>query len=500
MPNSDYEHQDLYHDDPIEPQAPKRQRTRAFAALILLAVGGLYLQSTLAANLSVNSATPIEFGQGISQTTACSGETSLTMTPNSIFTNAAGGGKHYLSSITVSGIPSDCSGKDFTINAYNDSGSDALALFATTSKSAVIYDHAGVFEVGTGGTGLSITTGDGTFTITFDTPVAESTSVFKLTMQSGAHTPVIYVPTVYSYVWASHAIYTATGNKTIWGAAASQNGSKLIVGGGSSTTIVQSVNSGTTWVASSSSGSRFWRQVASSLDGSVLAGIELTGGYIWISVDSGGTWTSQATPGTPSWQTVAVSGDGSVILAGAWDGAVWTWNSGTWNNRTNAGTRRWSGASASTNGTSLALVDQRTSGYVYISSDSGATWVTRKQATGSQAWNATSMSGDGTSIALVGVIADSIYISSDSGATWTARTGAGSEAWSAISMSTDGSKIVAADGSAGYIWLSSDYGSTWSSSSVGTGAKNWLSVAISGSGNVMLGGTDAGYVWVGSGT
>ena len=499
MPNSDYEHQDSYHDDPIEPQTPKRHKTQALAALILFAVGSLYLQSTLAANLSVNSASPIEFGQGVSQTTACSGETVLTITPNSIFTNAAGGGKHYLSSITVSGIPSDCSGKDFTINAYNDSGSDALALFATTSKNAVIYDHAGVFEVGTGGTGLSITTGDGTFTITFDSPVAESTSVFKLTMQSGAHTPVIYVPTVYTYGWASHQLYL-TPSIYVWGAAASQDGSKLIVGASTGSTINRSVNSGTSWVASSTSGSRYWRQVASSLDGSVLAGIELTGGYIWISVDSGGTWTSQLTPGTPSWQTVAVSGNGSVILAGAWNGAVWTRNSGTWNDRTTtAGTRSWSGASASTNGTSLAIVDQRTSGYVYTSSDSGATWVTHKQATGLQQWSATSMSGDGTRIALVGAVADAIHTSSDSGATWTSRTGAGSEVWAAISMSTDGSKIVAADNSAGYIWLSSDYGATWSSRT-STGTQNWLSVALSGSGNVILGGTSAGYVWVGSGT
>ena len=138
MPNSDFEHEDSYHDDPIEPQAPKRQKTQALAVLLLFAAGGFFLQSTLAANLSVNSAAPIEFGQGISQTTACSGETSLTMTPNSIFTNAAGIGTHYFSSITVSGIPSDCSGKDLTINAYNDSGSDALALFATTSTDAVI--------------------------------------------------------------------------------------------------------------------------------------------------------------------------------------------------------------------------------------------------------------------------------------------------------------------------------------------------------------------------
>ena len=491
--------QDSYHDDPIEPQSPQRKKASALAALVLFAVGGLFLQSTLAANLSINSGTPVEFGQGISATTACSGETVLTMTPNSVFTNAGGAGVHYLSSITVSKIPTECSGKDFTINAYNDSDNTALRLFATTSTNAVVYDHAGTFEVGTGGTGMSISTGDGTFTITFDAPVAVSSSVFKLTMQSGAHTPVIYVPTTYNYGWASQHLYLTAGT-VVWGAAASSDGSKLIVGGSGTTPINRSINSGTTWVASTSSGSRYWREVASSLDGSVLAGIELTGGYIWISVDSGGTWTSQADPGTPSWQTVAVSGDGSVILAAAWNGHVWTRNSGSWHDRTNPGSRAWSGASASTNGTSLVLVDEQFSGYVYISSDSGATWVTHQQSTSSQKWMATSMSGDGTRIALVPTTAGSIYISSDSGATWAARTGAGSKPWSGVSMSTDGSKIVAADSAAGYIWLSSDYGSTWSSSSAGTGTKNWLSVAISGSGNMILGGTDNGYVWVGSGT
>jgi len=145
------------------------------------------LQSTLAANLSINSGTPVEFGQGISATTACSGETVLTMTPNSVFTNSAGSGAHYLGSITVSNIPLGCYGKDFTINAYNDSDSNTLNLFASTSKDVVIYDHAGTFEVGTGGTGMSISTGDRTFTVTFTVPVATATSVFKLTIQSGAH-------------------------------------------------------------------------------------------------------------------------------------------------------------------------------------------------------------------------------------------------------------------------------------------------------------------------
>ena len=180
-----------YHDDPIEPEAPKRKKTSALAALVLFAVGGFYLQSTLAANLSVSSGRGIQFGQGIIQTVACSGATVLTLTPSSSFVNASGAGGHKFSSVTVSNIPSGCNGYDFTINAYGDSDNTPLALFNSTSTSAVVYDNAGTFQVGLGGTGTSITSGSGTFTVTFTTPVATAASVFKITMQSAAHSSFV---------------------------------------------------------------------------------------------------------------------------------------------------------------------------------------------------------------------------------------------------------------------------------------------------------------------
>ena len=100
--------------------------------------------------------------------------------------------------MTRSGIPpavipftSGCYGKDFTINAYGNTDITPLALFNSTSKSVVIYNNSGTFELGVGSlTGASITSGSGTFTVTFTNPVATSGSVFKLTLQSGGHTVV----------------------------------------------------------------------------------------------------------------------------------------------------------------------------------------------------------------------------------------------------------------------------------------------------------------------
>jgi hypothetical protein len=188
---------DFYSDDPVEDtHSPiKNRKFSSILAFLLLLVGGTYLvQTTLAANISLNTGSPIEFGQGITATAACSGVTDLTITPYSSFTNSSGAGAFYFSSVKVSNIPTSCYGVDFTINAYDNSNSSPLAIFNSTSANAVVYNNAGTFSAGNGSTGMTVSSGSGTFTVTFAVPVAQSSNVFKLTIQSGAHT----LPTVYS--------------------------------------------------------------------------------------------------------------------------------------------------------------------------------------------------------------------------------------------------------------------------------------------------------------
>ena len=179
---------DFYHDDPIEeiPRSKLRSQLLTTGAVIIGSI--FFFQSTFAGNISLNSGTGIEFGQGVSQAVACSGNTDLTLTPRSSFTNGSPGA-HYLNSVTVSNIPDSCFGVDFTISAYNDSSGTPLALFETSTTSAVIYNNAGTFSRGIGSTGMTVASSTGTFTATFTVPVAQSSSVFKLTIQSGVHTP-----------------------------------------------------------------------------------------------------------------------------------------------------------------------------------------------------------------------------------------------------------------------------------------------------------------------
>ena len=180
---------EYYSDDPVEVAAhlPKRKLPTILCSLLLLIGGGFFVQTTLAANISLISG-PIEFGQGITQTVACSGATNLTVTPKSSFTNASGGGAYYFSSVTVSNIPVGCYGKDFIIRAYGSSSSTPLALFNTSSTSAVIYNNGGSFQAGAGSTGATVSSSSGVFSITFASPVALASSVSKLTVESGAHT------------------------------------------------------------------------------------------------------------------------------------------------------------------------------------------------------------------------------------------------------------------------------------------------------------------------
>jgi hypothetical protein len=179
---------DFYYDDPVEESKGTRKNFKGVLALILLIVaGGTYLQTTLAANISLNSGRSVEFGQGVAMAAACSGANSLTVTPNSEFVNASGSGAYYLKSITVSGIPAECNGDDFQISVYDSATSTALPMFASTKTVASIWNNGGNFQGGSGFLGSTITSSSGSFTVSFTTPVALASNVAKLTLQSTNH-------------------------------------------------------------------------------------------------------------------------------------------------------------------------------------------------------------------------------------------------------------------------------------------------------------------------
>ncbi len=163
---------------------------------LILGIGALAgiitLGSTLAANIDLNTGAPIEFGQGVAQTTAC--DSSITITPFSTFYNRSGGGSFILSSITVSGIDSSsehCAGKVFTLKAFGDSSSSELRLIYGGATSIEILDTGSDFIIDDT-FGLSITTDGSTgFTLNFNSSAIASSYIFRITIESSDDSGVI---------------------------------------------------------------------------------------------------------------------------------------------------------------------------------------------------------------------------------------------------------------------------------------------------------------------
>lgn len=177
-------------DDSSSPSRSRRMISM-LSIVVMVITGGFFLQTTLAANITINSSGNVEFGQGMTLTAACSGSSVLTVTPNASFTNSSGAGAFYLNTITVSGIPGGCAGVDFNISVYDSTTSTPLSMFNTSSKVATVWNNAGTFQAGTGSTGLSVSSGSGTFTVTFTNPVALASNVAKLSLQSSTHAPYV---------------------------------------------------------------------------------------------------------------------------------------------------------------------------------------------------------------------------------------------------------------------------------------------------------------------
>lgn len=180
-----------YSDDPaIEETAQPGILAKFLGGVAVLIAAAFFINTTLAANISLSGAQSVEFGQGVQQTTACSGSTALTMQPISSFSNSSGGGEYRLSGVKVSNIPSSCHGADFLITAYGETSSAPIAIFGGTSTDAVIYNNAGTFQAGVGSTGMTVASSSGEFTASFTVPVALTNAIFRFAIQSTPHASV----------------------------------------------------------------------------------------------------------------------------------------------------------------------------------------------------------------------------------------------------------------------------------------------------------------------
>jgi hypothetical protein len=227
----------------------------------------------------------------------------------------------------------------------------------------------------------------------------------------------------------------------------SSDGTKLaaIVSGGG---IYKSLNSGVNWtlglILSGGAINNSWTDIASSSDGTILVAVNYYN-LNYRSTDSGTSWNPMSAPSSQDWQAISSSSDGTklAIVSGTGTGVgniYWSNNSGNnWNISNSASGNYWVGIASSSDGSRLAAIVS--GGYIWTSSDYGATWSTNNNSSGSRQWRDITSSSDGTKLAAV-VNGGGIWASSNSGVNWT-QTNAPSETWQAIASSSDGIKAAA---------------------------------------------------------
>jgi photosystem II stability/assembly factor-like uncharacterized protein len=216
------------------------------------------------------------------------------------------------------------------------------------------------------------------------------------------------------------------------------------------------------------------------------------------------SWTQASSPGT-DWIAMASSADGMRMVTAAngqtspFNGSLYlsTDSGATWLPATAAPQLRWSGVASSADGTNLAA--SAASGRIYTSTDAGASWNTSNVP--ALSWSGIALSADGLRLAAV-FVSGIIYLSTNGGAVWmTNNTGA--IRLNAVVSSADGNRLAAANID-GQVALSTNGGASWSSTNLPIGLASFalsadgtrLMAGSGGNGGPLLTSPDFGATWV----
>jgi hypothetical protein len=478
-----------YSDDPEEKhQVSLNSKLLKFSPIaLLIGVAVFFLPTTVGGNITLSSGRTIEYGQGSNLAVACSGSSNVAVTPSSYFVNSANGsGTHYLKSIEVANIPTDCDGDDFVVEVYDNSSSSPLNIFNTSSKQAIVWYKDGVFRIGSATAGASIQSAAGAFTLSFDTPTATSASSVKIALQTKTHDSCFSNSNLQCGLTAIQAPFSAASQVV------NNYAGDTIFVLDSSGAIYKSSNSGKNWsVSLSVIAGRSIVDISSSSSGRyVVAANGADYGGIYRSSDYGSTWQEifpSSIANDKKFFNAKVSDDGQSIIAtltGSQSGKIFyssdfgsTWNFATVRMYASGGgsTRNF----AAINGDGSVMATMMQNGRFNRSVDGGTTWDTQTVAAANYT---VSMSADGNYMATVQLNTAIVSTSNgkDPSPTWTSKTGSDNPGY-VFPCRADPSRLAYLSNNNLSPYVSVFNGQSWVKQTViGAGTSAWFSASFTG--------------------
>jgi photosystem II stability/assembly factor-like uncharacterized protein len=248
-----------------------------------------------------------------------------------------------------------------------------------------------------------------------------------------------------------------------------------------------------TWVPNSLTGSFSW--IASSADGARLLVVGASG--IYTSTNYGTAWLSNSMPASRA----ASSADGSALAVSDSSGAIYssTDSGATWTHQSSLAYGFFhTPVSLAFSADGKKLVALLSPSPVFISTNLGLTWTTNGPVAN---WTCVACSADCNK--LMATASDAVWRSADGGTNWSSfLPGFSNGDWQAVAMSADGTKVAVTAQSIHAMYTSLDSGATWSSNYVN--GQYWNAIASSADGTRLAAAsglgistsTNSGVTWV----
>lgn len=222
-----------YSNDPVDDFNHKQSRKPKSLLTIALAVGLIAFGGTFASNVNLGLGGNIEFGQGLLKTIACDNNGVL-IKPENEMTTSSGGNSFRVSSITISDISANCTGKKFRLKFYDNNSALSLPIAGHLREINFIYSPGNSLTSDK----VAIEELSSALKLSFMRPMSLASQTEKFTIES--YEPFGEVQGIVDTSFASPSIISETVGR-------SDSGSEILIDEVGNSYLLISSRSGGTW-------------------------------------------------------------------------------------------------------------------------------------------------------------------------------------------------------------------------------------------------------------